>query len=289
CVIEDVEIYGEFDIGIHGLPGSGGSVTNVTITGGNIGIRQNLCRPSPSIQSVTLIGQKQYGIKLDQSRGPLVVSGFEIVGPRDGSDQYRAIWLQSREIDADPATANLVLSDGTIEVFGEGPAIENFDQDMYLRNVYVNAELIASSGAKHSPVEELGGKAGAWTKVGAYMFINGSDGTLATLDGESFGTQGEDREYRDDIAIVDAPPDDLVSRHSWDQSTFPTYFDGAVIDVVKDYGVTRDDNGDDDAPLINQALRDSVTPGHPHSGKPVFLPRGHFHIASTVTVPAGAS
>jgi hypothetical protein len=49
CVIEDVEISGNFDAGIYRLPGSGGSVTNVRIAGGRIGILQDRYRPNPLI------------------------------------------------------------------------------------------------------------------------------------------------------------------------------------------------------------------------------------------------
>ena len=39
CVIEDVHIYGaNFAYGVDGLPGSGGSVANLRVTGGKVGI-----------------------------------------------------------------------------------------------------------------------------------------------------------------------------------------------------------------------------------------------------------
>ena len=54
CSIEDIIIKGNFNIGITSLPGSGGSTTNVKVVGGNIGIQQNVYRPTPSIQGVEL-------------------------------------------------------------------------------------------------------------------------------------------------------------------------------------------------------------------------------------------
>ena len=58
CTIQNIEIYGDdFNIGINGLPGSGGSVVNLKVTGGQIGIYENNYRPNPSLTGVQLIGQ----------------------------------------------------------------------------------------------------------------------------------------------------------------------------------------------------------------------------------------
>lgn len=277
CHIEDVAIVGQFDIGIHGLPGSGGSVTNVRIVGGNIGVLQDVYRPNPSLQGVELLRQEEAAIRIDESRGPVVMTGFRIVGPKDAPAGYRAIRVASLETLPDQHTANLVLVDGTISVSGSEPAIENADQDIYLKNVFARAETIASSGTGTPTI--LPGDPLEWVHVGEYLFLSPGDGSLAIVDGREASAVGP--------AAV-GPDDDLRARHTWDAATFPGPFADDVIDVVRDYGATRDDESDDDAFPINQALAASVTPDHADFGRPVLLPRGHFHIRSKVFVPAGA-
>jgi hypothetical protein len=80
CSIEDIIIKGNFDTGITSLPGSGGSTTNVQVIGGNIGIRQDAFRPTPSIHGAKLLNQKKFGIELAGARGGIEVIGFEIRG-----------------------------------------------------------------------------------------------------------------------------------------------------------------------------------------------------------------
>ena len=88
CSIEDIIIKGNFNIGITSLPGSGGSTTNVKVIGGNIGIRQNVYRPTPSIQGVELLNQKKFGIELADARGGIIVAGFKIEGSGSGGRAY---------------------------------------------------------------------------------------------------------------------------------------------------------------------------------------------------------
>ena len=92
CVIEDIKIYGKaFKAGIKDLPGSGGGCVNIHIVGGDIGIDQNQHRANPTIEGLVLEGQKEYGIKIKNVRGPLVLAGFKIKAPQDASANYRAI------------------------------------------------------------------------------------------------------------------------------------------------------------------------------------------------------
>jgi hypothetical protein len=63
----------------------------------------------------------------------------------------------------------------------------------------------------------------------------------------------------------------------------PTWFNAQTLDI-RAYGATPDKHDDDDAPAINNALRDSVI-----QQKPVYIPRGRFNVRQTIEVPAGAS
>ncbi|HSA83187.1 MAG TPA: glycosyl hydrolase family 28-related protein [Geminicoccaceae bacterium] len=277
CSIEDIVIRGaNFNVGIHNLPGSGGSTTNVEILGGNIGIQQSDYRPTPSVHSLALINQRKHAIHHTTTRGALILAGFRIQGRGLG---YVAINtpLGSRG----QPSRNLVLVDGSIELSdGARVAIDSKENSLYLRNVYVKAPIISRNGKNTRPVDELIGDAGVWMHISEYAFAAGGDRSPLVIDGVASGSV--DAEHWLDITPVPGAPDDLLQHHAWDAATFPTYFNREVLDI-RDFGATPDRPADDDAPSINQALLASVA-----EGKPVFVPRGFFHIRSPVEVPAGA-
>jgi len=135
CVIENVKIYGtNFNAGVFNLPGSGGGVVDLTVIGGKIGVVQNEYRPNPTLTGLKLENQSEYGVKVTESRGPVIITGFKIISPVIPSDQYRAIYInnvKSSEENGhiDHGHANLCLTDGTIEVNGvTGKAIFNYAQ-----------------------------------------------------------------------------------------------------------------------------------------------------------------
>jgi hypothetical protein len=123
CVIEDVTITGNFNAGIHRLPGSGGGTVNVKVVGGKIGILQTDYRPNPTVTGVVLEGQSEAGVKVTSSRGPVGITGFRIVSPDNPSPSYRAIHAYNESNwGADPSSGAVTLVDGSIEVKGDGTA-----------------------------------------------------------------------------------------------------------------------------------------------------------------------
>ena len=92
--IEDVRVIGtSFHAGFNGLPGSGGFSANLEVEGGDYGVVQNQFRPNPSITGLRLVGQTIAGVVVDVSRGPVVISGFTIQGPRNLSPALSRAYL----------------------------------------------------------------------------------------------------------------------------------------------------------------------------------------------------
>ena len=91
CSIEDVRVYGSaFVSGFVGIPGSGGFSANLEVTGGKFAVWQQQYRPNPSITGLLARNQTVAGVLLENSRGPLVLSGFSI---RSAAAQFQAgIW-----------------------------------------------------------------------------------------------------------------------------------------------------------------------------------------------------
>jgi PKD repeat protein len=274
--IEDIEIRGNFDVGIRNLPGSGGSTTNVRIVGGNTGIWQDNYRPTPSVHGLELIGQALRGIHHTNTRGSLILAGFKIEGSGAG---YVGINTPNAGVTPGPR-ANLVLMDGSIDLSGGAQfAIDSRESSIYMRNVFVRAPTISRNGKVQSPVETLAGDPDGWLHVREHAFAGATNNSPLVINGVA--SSPVDASVTDMVPVA-APPDDLIGMHAWNSATFPTWWNRETLDV-RDFGATPDVHSDDDAPAINQALQASAA-----QGKPAFLPRGFYHVRSTVEVPAGA-
>jgi hypothetical protein len=169
CSIEDVRVRGErFVSGLVGLPGSGGYSANVQVTGGQVGVWQQEFRPNPSITGLIALNQSLAGVLLENSRGPLVISGFVIrssysragvmvAGKRAGGDG--GIALEDGLIALNSSTASAIASTGT---------------DISLRNIFVEAATavtIALSGG--SPLVAVRSNPGAIKKIARWSFSAG--------------------------------------------------------------------------------------------------------------------
>ena len=293
CVIEDVKIYGkQFNTGICSLPGSGGGTVNVTVSGGKIGILENQYRPNPTITGITLENQSECGLKILQSRGPIIMTGFKITSPENPSADYRAIYLKNAALSHatnrnDQGNSNLCLTDGTIEVKGNaGKAIYNFAQDVTMSNVFVKAAEIIESGEDNPPTKIVKGINSKWQLITSYVFTASTGKSSAFVNGKDLNDRNAAFEIYDPL-VAQQPVFDLISRHIWDKA--PHWDDANVLDIVADFGATSEevDDKDDDWKAIQDAIDQSTTPGNPNFGKTVFIPRGHFHISRPLNLRSG--
>ncbi len=293
CVLEDIKIYGKaFKAGIKDLPGSGGGCVNIHIVGGDIGIDQNEHRANPTIEGLILEGQKEYGIKLLNARGPLVLAGFKITAPQNASAKYRAIYLNNTYGDVKAsgalhhAIADLCLTDGSIEVPGDGGiAISNGSQDVTLVNVYIKADKLIESGVTTAPYSHITGDKNKWKKISKYMFTSKLDKGAVVVAGKELNDRTNNYVFSEEI-IDEAPNEELYSKHSY--SGIPDFNDPNIVDITN-YGATRaNENADDnDAIAIQKALNDVSDPKSKNYGKTVLIPRGNFDLEQPLFVKKG--
>jgi hypothetical protein len=309
CAIEDVKITGDFYAGVVKLPGSGGYVVNLEVIGGQIGILQDAYRPTPTVIGLKLENQIQYGIRMTVTRGPLVISGFQIKSPATPSASYRAVSINSTSSGGtngvlDHGNANLCLTDGSIEVFGStGLAIENYAQDVTMNNVYVKASTIINSGAgggTGSVLKSVAGNSYNWNKITNYMFTSKLDKSTVVCKLVKLNDQTQNYQKYDPL-ILETPSADFTRMHSW--TKLPSWEDkkadgitSNVVDITEGinvggtlYRATADDqNGTDDDGIAIQKIIDEVTnPASPYAGMIVYLPRGYFQIKKTLTLNSG--
>ena len=294
--IEDVRVTGtNFHAGFNGLPGSGGFSANLAVEGGDYGVVQNQFRPNPSITGLRLVGQRVAGVAVDVSKGPLVISGFTIEGPRNqtAAGGYRAVLLRNPANGSDNA---FNAEDGLITLYGtgDGTAVETMGADVALKNIYlsgvktiavcVNAglQLLSGGGAVRVPAYVLtasGGHISDRSKAPAY----GKNGSATWLSAPL---------ERRAQAVAPWAAGSLPLLHSWNYSVLPSWDSRQTLNVMTNYGATPSwmNDTDDDGARIQAAIDDACDPGASHSfGLPVFIPHGEYGIARPLDLRGGCA
>jgi hypothetical protein len=236
-------------------------------------------------------------VLLQDSRGPLVLSGFAIQG-NAGSLGYTAIRVvAAADVTADAPTSStsggadrsLALEDGTIDVQGPaGVAISDASSnDVSLSNVFVRAATAVECGN----VTVLSA-AGSWRRIVRWSYT--ASGSIFAVNGSGdIAVRGHEL-ARPLLTLatdpVATPPNRaaLLTMHSWDAATLPAWAPepNAVIDIARDMGATPSwvNATDNDGPKIQAALAQAVV-----NGRPVFVPHGLFHVWDTIVISANTS
>ncbi|MCH5372778.1 MAG: glycoside hydrolase family 55 protein, partial [Planctomycetes bacterium] len=238
--IQSVTIVGQaFDAGIEGLPGSGGLAVNVSVRGGNVGLRQRGYRPTPTVSNVRLVDQARAAVEISNVRGSVVLAGFSL---RSSAPN----WIGVRSI------KNFVLVDGEIVANG-GKAIDQKGGNAYLENVVITGQLNFSGAVVEvdagTRFERLfyAKHAGAW--------VNGEQQGAGLIVNEQ-GPGGFDEA--------------LLARHGWTQWT-DCLRDDCILAAA-----TVGNDSDDDAVAINEALKQGkpvqLPRGVLHIKQPIVIP-----------------
>ena len=301
--IEDVRVSGKnFHAGFNGLPGSGGFSANLEVEGGDYGVVQNQFRPNPSITGLRLVGQQKAGVVIDVSRGPVVISGFNIQGPRHPTigqtGTYRAVLLRTTLSGKNNAFNG---EDGVVTLFGAsgGTAVETFGADVILRNVYTNGVKTIVTCVEAGLSLPSGGSAadpGPAVRIPTYVLtLSGGQvsdrgkGPTPAADGSAAWLSAPLE--RGDKAVSPWGGDSLPLLHSWNYTALPSWDSTQTLDVVRDYGATPSwmDAADDDGSKIQAAIDDACNPGSHRFGLPVFVPHGMFGLAQPLDLRGGCA
>lgn len=288
CVVENVRISGEnFAVGLKNLPGSGGSVTNLEVIGGEVGILQENFRPSPSVHGLRLINQKRSGLEINMVRGSVTIVGFEITSVENAPVSYRGI--------RSGRPANLI--NGRIEVKNStSSAIENANWDFFAKNVSYKAKRFISSsiGQNHLIVD---GSPSEERLIEEYIFASNKS-PLVIENGKNLQKGEPWHRVTGNLPttlIKDHAAEVLKNYHLFDfqqgtRRVDPPRDRSGLVDVTLvnptvEGVATPDNDTDDDAVAINAALRSTLS--GENKGKTVFLPRGYYHVRTPIIIPEG--
>ena len=183
---------------------------------------------------------------------------------------------------------NRTLTNGTIVIHGStGLAIENYNQHLVIRNVYIKSRDLILSDTKYGSLSIIEGSETAWSRIHNYAFAPKYKGGRINVDNIEHGEVSVASEWFDAITL-ESPPSDIIDRHTFPQNV-ASWQDDNIVNIVSDYGATPYDHTDDDSPRIQQAINDVSNPTHEHYGKSVFIPRGHFYIDNQIIIKRGVT
>jgi len=261
----------------EGVNGAGGEHVNVQCTGARYGFLvsngQLNSQPVPSIVGATLINQSITAIVF-YSQETLAIIGVNItVSPNAAGP---AIYT--------PAGDDLSLNDVIITCPSTGNfnnfAAVNATGPLYIHHLFTYGcgYAVVQTGINSLPVSDMN----AWYHV----------------DEWARGVQGGNPYYNDNVIYINnvrypngsyiisqqetntfQPPSDIISKHIWDEATFPYMERPWVVNAKTICGAKGDDSSDD-----TNALQTCV-----NTYRTIFLPPGRYRISQTLQLPIGAS
>jgi len=255
--------------GIFGVPGRNSFIANIEVEGGTYGIVNDASAAGSILVGAKLYNQSEYAI-LTRDFCPYSIVGFDI--KCNGS---QAVLTDDQGYNS-TGTGTITLVDGKIEMTNAGTAIDNsVGKNIYLGNVYIkNSGNLLQSGS----MPAIQGT-GSWQHVKEYAYTDQNPASGDHFfDSYSFinGTISQDPEPS---TIIDDsnPPENLVSRHSWEDITVWEGQDDGTVNVKESPYNAKGDGKTDDWDAIQTAI--NFAP----EGK-VFLPKGDYAISEPLVL-----
>lgn len=295
CVLEDVEVDASDSFaGIRGIPGSGGMMRGVTVTGGRFGIYAAVetiggskiwagGQAGPVIVGVTLTGQTENNIYTNQVVGPVTIVGADL--SISGSDVDNIFFVGDRPW-LNLLDAKIVCGSGSDSnaIYTKG--------SVYLGSVYAY-DADAFVYYPDNTGQNLVGRPGGWLLADAAGAANGysqSNQVSSSLSDNDFprvswGTDDLNAKLGNAFNFNGTPPTNLVEKH-WpvEGVAIPFWNDGNCINIMDAPYNAIPNDGISDKWAIQSALDAAQS-----SGKSVFIPRGQWDMWAAFNLPEDVS
>lgn len=250
--------------GVEGGCGSGGSHTNVTVIGGQVGMDLRQTQPAPTITGITLLDQQETAL-LYGGRQALCAVGLKIrtrgSGPAIKIEPEYGVHFQGPLV--------LVDSEITFDRQSKETVMLATSRSFYLHNVYAHrAARIASITGNESTT----GNPEDWIRISEYA---------QRIEPQPYkDVHYETSVYRDgrvshecsSLTPGQSPPDDLQSRHLW-SDPFPNWQAPGTVNVKEPPYGARGDGITDDTQALQKAIDENER---------LFLPKGIYRVTRTL-------
>lgn len=258
-----------------GVNGAGGSHANIACYGAKYGLYIDNSQPVPVVVGATLVNQSISAVYYF-SQETLSMVGVNIITSPTAAGPVITV--------TSPSTLGMTFVDVNITCTGANLTAISTKMSLHLRDVYVSGCGVSVDQANAPSIPGPGsacpGQAGAVTHISLYakgndpmpyyhsdvVYINGSrqdGGLVSTVDQCSSA----------------GVPSDLITRHLWDEASFPWVDAPGTANAVTDCGAVGDGVTDDTAAL--QSCLSTHTS--------VFLPPGLFRISATLDLQPGGA
>lgn len=250
-----------------GINGSGGFHAGLVCRGARYGAVISGAQPVPVIVGATFVNQSIAAILFDSQES------LSLVGVRI---ELSASATGGAAIIGDSQGMSLV--DVVISCGSQSQKAITTGASVFARDLYVSGCGIAIDQSVRVGPALPGPPAGSWLHVSLYA--KGSDPNPYAHANVVYekGVRADGGNVTE-VELVAQPPSDIMSRHLWNESTFPGVDTPDTADARRDCGAVGDDATDDTAAL--QACLDT------HAR--VFLPPGLYRISSTLTMQPGGA
>lgn len=264
--------------GIQELPGSGGSIANISVIGGKYGIDLwgGVAQPTPTITDIKMSGQTQACFYNSSIRGAFVVTGGEFTmnpgvpvykGQRHTTFTYHyggcPVFTDCKIEYTSYNASNLVF-----QFTSTGWDISFNLTDVYVKNadrIVAHDATVSSNTSGWRLFKHLAYNSGTRTfNAGTFddgIYLNGAKSSAKFY------------EVSEDVTSV---PSDLTSAHSWG-NTFPSFETPGAVNV-NDYSGSVVDG--DWGPAFNAAIAAAEANG----SNVVFVPTGQYSLYSTISL-----
>lgn len=267
--------------GFAQLPGSGGSIANISVKGGRIGIDLRSAdlngggsQPTPTITAAKFEGQTFAAIVTSWNRGAVTITGSEFKldqgVPIIRNVSRHTTWRFSYG-------GNIVMTDCVIQ-YNKSSNQNNlifFENEKWAVSIYGYNIFVENANYVVSQLNPIKANPNGWRHFKEFAF---STGIRNMPNGTQFEPIYVDGNKQDDIYsdFIDneSPDNSLFSRHNWG-STFPSFESEGALNLA-DYSPVEGDW----APALQKAIDDAVSSP---SGV-VFVPPGNYDMYNGVTM-----
>lgn len=266
--IQDVSIIVNDGLkGIEAGIGSGGTMSNISVDGGQIGLDLSQTQPASVLVGAHLINQKEHAIVYSGAQ-TLTVVGSKIQSSGTGPV------IKTQPNSRRPFSGQIAVLDTIVEFSGEAGRVFDVGASAYVKNLYMKRVRTV-----FGPDEPAFGKLleGNQSWVVAKELTHRIDPDTYLMYSFTMPVLVNGKEIEKGIVDLEpaiGPPADLLGRHMWSEN-YPGWDGPDVVNVTEKPYFAKGDGIHDDSHALQRAIDEN---------KKLFFPKGVYRLGTHLVV-----